>query len=317
MQHSTPRILTHLAKLMGTKVKAGKLTIPKKYGQGYFSGFIFNPSIRMMLFNYELHKSITIENPEFEKDASRMILFKFQHVFPHTTATKHPFQRMPSVLIGTSRVKTDAVIPIGPSTTSINIEIDAGYLKGLLHPSGQSSVVQGLLENTQPLFFEQMIYPAMQQIVDEIINVPVEETFQLFFLRVKAEELVCRLLIELEKREEQQLYPVNMHDIQTIYHIKESILMQLDTPPVINDLAAAANMSPTKLKRLFKQVFGDSIFSYYQAFRMKEAARLLKEEKLTVSDVGFRLGFINLSHFSRVFMEHIGMKPKQYSKSGI
>jgi AraC-like DNA-binding protein len=47
--------------------------------------------------------------------------------------------------------------------------------------------------------------------------------------------------------------------------------------------------------------------------RMQEAARLLKEKRLTVSEVGYRLGFTNLSHFSRVFEEHIGMKPKKYS----
>ncbi|MDR1610540.1 MAG: helix-turn-helix domain-containing protein [Candidatus Symbiothrix sp.] len=50
-------------------------------------------------------------------------------------------------------------------------------------------------------------------------------------------------------------------------------------------------------------------------FWIKEAARLLKEEKLSVSDAGYRLGFTNLSHFSRVFAAHIGMKPKQYSRS--
>ena len=73
-------------------------------------------------------------------------------------------------------------------------------------------------------------------------------------------------------------------------------------------------MSPTKLKRLFKQIFGDSIFSYYQAFRMKEAARLLKEQ-FSVSEVGYQLGFTNLSHFSRVFEQHTGLKPKRYSQT--
>jgi len=92
------------------------------------------------------------------------------------------------------------------------------------------------------------------------------------------------------------------------------MLGHLEIPPVISELAVSANMSPTKLKRLFKQIFGNSIFSYYQDFRMKEAARLLKEENLSVSDVGYRLGFTNLSHFSRVFEEHIGMKPKKYTK---
>jgi AraC-like DNA-binding protein len=121
--------------------------------------------------------------------------------------------------------------------------------------------------------------------------------------------------MELEKRDGKHLCALNIHDIQSIYKVKEQILEHLETPPVIQALAVGANMSPSKLKRLFKQIFGNSIFSYYQGFRMKEAARLLKEEKLSVSDVGYQLGFTNLSHFSRVFKEHIGMKPKQYSRT--
>ena len=93
------------------------------------------------------------------------------------------------------------------------------------------------------------------------------------------------------------------------------MLEQLGIPPTIRELAISANMSPTKLKRLYKQIFGNSIFSYYQEFRMKEAARLLKDEKLSVSEVGYQLGFTNLSHFSRVFNEYAGMKPKRYSLS--
>jgi len=88
--------------------------------------------------------------------------------------------------------------------------------------------------------------------------------------------------LELEKRDEKQLYALNIHDIQTIYRVKEQLLEHLETPPIIKELAVSANMSPSKLKRLFKQVFGNSIFSYYQGFRMQEAARLLKEEKLSV-----------------------------------
>jgi AraC-like DNA-binding protein len=185
--------------------------------------------------------------------------------------------------------------------------------------SEKSPVLQSLLQNTQPLLFEQMIYPSLQkiadEIMDEVVTESVDETFELFFLKIKAEELICRLLMELVKRDETHLYPLNSQDIQTLYKIKELVLAHPETPPVINELAVRANMSPSKLKRLFKQIFGSPIFSYYQAFRMKEAARLLKEEKLLVSDVGYQLGFTNLSHFSRVFNEHIGMKPKKYSRS--
>jgi len=68
-------------------------------------------------------------------------------------------------------------------------------------------------------------------------------------------------------------------------------------------------MSETKLKRLFNQVFGKSIFQYFQNFRMQEAARLLKEG-LSISEVGYQLGFSNLEHFTKVFEEVIGVKPK-------
>jgi hypothetical protein len=76
---------------------------------------------------------------------------------------------MPSILIATSRVNTDDVISIHTNTATINIEVDAGYLNGLFELSKKSPVLQSILQNTQPLLFEQMIYPSLQEIADEII----------------------------------------------------------------------------------------------------------------------------------------------------
>jgi AraC-like DNA-binding protein len=302
--------------MLGTEVQNRRLEIPEKFGKGYCAGFVFNEHIRMLILNYELNENLVVENPDINT-SGRMILFKFQNIFPkkEIVSTGKRLKTIPSVLIGTSRMNTDVIIPVDTNTATINIEVDANYLNGLFDLSEKSPVLQSLLQNTQPLLFEQVIYPSLQKIMDEIVTESVDETFELFFLRIKAEELVCRLLMELEKRDEKHLYALNIHDIQNIYKVKEQMLEHLETPTVINELAVYANMSPSKLKRLFKQIFGNSIFSYYQEFRMKEAARLLKEEKLTVSDVGYKLGFINLSHFSRVFKEHIGIKPKQYSRS--
>ena len=295
--HSVPNILIRLADLLGTDVKNGKLEIPEKFGKGYCTGFVFNEHIRMLISNYELNEDIVVENPEI-KIPGRMLFFKFQNIIPlpESLLTEVKLKTIPSVLIATSRMNTDDVISIHTNTATISIEADANYLNELFDLQEKSPVLQSLLQNMQPLLFEQLIYPSLQKIVDEIMNEPIDETFKPIFLKIKAEELICRLLIELEKRDEKHLYPLNSNDIQAIYKIKELILEHPETPPVINELAVCANMSSSKLKRLFKQIFGDSIFSYYQAFRMKEAARLLKEEKLSVSDVGYQPGFTNLSH---------------------
>ena len=315
-QQTIPNVLKRLARILGTEFKNNRLEIPEKFGKGYCAGFVFNELIRMLILNYELNEDIVIENPDINT-SGRMILFKFRNIINKTeeVSTGKQLKKIPSVLIATSNMNTEVIIPIDTKTASINIEVDANYLNGLFDLTEKSPVLKSLLQNTQPLLFEQLMYPSIQKIVDEILYEQVDKTFELFFRRVKAEELICRLLMELEKRNEKLLYALNSKDIQILYNVKEQILEHPETPPVINDLAVFANMSTTKLKRLFRQIFGNSIFSYYQEFRMKEAARLLKEEKLSVSDVGYKLGFTNLSHFSRVFEEHIGMKPKQYSRS--
>jgi len=311
---TVPNVLKKLAHLLGTAIKHRRLEIPPKFGSGYCIGFIFNEHIRMLISNYELNEDIIVKNLDINA-ARRTIFFKFQNIFPKaelSSSGKH-LMEMPSVLIATSRINTDDVISIHTNTATINIEVDANYLNELFDSSDKSPVLQSLLHNMQPLLFEQIIYPSLQKIVDEILSEPVDETFQLFFLRIKAEELICRLLMELKKRDEKHLYALNIQDIETIYKVKEQMLEHLEVPPVISELAVHAGMSPTKLKRLFKQILGNSIFNYYQESRMKEAALLLKEKKLSVSDVGYRLGFTNLGHFSRIFKEHLGVKPKQYA----
>lgn len=314
-QQGVPKVLSKFAALLGTVVSGHRLNIPPQFGEGYCAGFVFNDSFRMLISDYELTNDLLIENTE--KRPGKILFFKFQNVFPKKAAVStitHALQ-MPSVLIATSRLNTEDVFAIHSNTETINIEVDASYLSSLFSNPVPSPVLQKLLNDAPPLLFEQLVNPTIQNIVNEIVTETVQDSFQMLFLRIKAEELICRLLMELDMREEKQLYPLNSHDAQAIYKVRDALLAQLSEPPLITSLSADAGMSPTKLKRLFKQVFGYSVFNYYQRFRMKEAARLLTEEKLSVSETGYRLGFTNLSHFTRVFEEHMGMKPKAYSRT--
>ena len=268
---TVPKIIKLFSSLLGVEVENRKLEIPARFGKGYCRGFVFNEHIRMIISNYELYEDLVIENPDIDT-TRKMIFFKFQNVFSKSG--------IPSVMIGTSRLNTDDVISIHSNTATINIEIDAHYLNSLFYSYEKSPILKGLLQNVQPYLFEQVLYSSLQEIVNDIILENTEEVFELFFLRVKAEELICRLLMELDKRDEKQLYALNVHDIEAIYKIRALIIEDLGVPPVISELSVLAGMSPTKLKRLFSQIFGNSIFSYYQDLRMKEAAILLNEKKI-------------------------------------
>ncbi len=98
--------------------------------------------------------------------------------------------------------------------------------------------------------------------------------------------------------------------------IRTTILADLSLPPSLPKLAKMAGFGETKMKDLFKQVFGDTIYNYYQQARMEEAAFLLKHGGLSVSETGYHLGFANLSHFGRLFEKYHGSKPKKYASGG-
>jgi AraC-like DNA-binding protein len=309
-------LLASFAELLGTTVVNNRVFIPGQYGKGYTALFEFNQEIAMMINNHVLSQDVLLKVPvrNLPRD---MIFFRFQNIIsnPNIPLSEKYTRELPSVQISTMGLNSEIFVPSNTHRAHINVIVNVNHLRKLIYSEKGNPVVQNILQNDRQLLFEQIINPSLQKVADEIITERIDESYELFFYRVKAEELICRLLMELDKREGKKFYPLNIQDIQTVYRVRERMLENPAEPLTIEELALLANMSQSKLKRLFKQIFGDSIFSYYQDFRMKEAARLLKEEKLSVSEVGYRLGFSNLSHFTRVFEEHIGMKPKRYSRS--
>jgi AraC-like DNA-binding protein len=136
-----------------------------------------------------------------------------------------------------------------------------------------------------------------------------------FYTQIKVQELLYLLFRKLVLRESAPQQPINSADVERLLQVHNQLLGDLGTPPVLRALAQQAAMSETKLKQLFKQTFGSSIYTYYQRARMKEAAFLLKQGQHSVAEVGYELGFSNLSHFSRLFEKHYGLQPKRYSQS--
>jgi transcriptional regulator GlxA family with amidase domain len=121
------------------------------------------------------------------------------------------------------------------------------------------------------------------------------------------------LFQSLSKREKSVHQKLSNKDIEAIYKVRDKLVSSLQKPSSIDELKQITGMNELKMRKLFTQIFGMGIYDYYQHLRMKEAARLLRDEKLSVSEAGYQMGFENLSHFSRVFEKHIGKKPKKYS----
>ena len=309
-------IMSQFARAIGATVEGRFIYIPESKGSGYLTGFSWsNNDLRMMIRNYHLYEEILIERTNEFAEGQDDIIFLLSGIFPYSIQQeKQPLPEQANVFICAHAITSVLTMPSNTFFRSITIAVSRQYLRqafgNIFHP-----VVISILEAKENFAFETGISPEMIKTASEILHLPVPESLESHYCKLKCEELLCHIFTLLMQREAVPTSGMHIKDIKAIYAIKSHLQSNLDTPPDIAAQARSAGMSEPKLRKLFKQTFGKGVFEYYQSARMQEAARLLKENRLTVSEVGYQLGFTNLSHFSRVFEQHIGIKPKKFSVS--
>ncbi|HEY8955833.1 AraC family transcriptional regulator [Chitinophaga sp.] len=306
-------IARQFARAIGAKTSGRFIRIPKSKGAGYITGFSWGDDLRMMIRNYYLQEPVLLERTNELAEGQEDIVVLLSGVFPPLLPGQEQLlPERPHIMICRHAVSTITEMPSHTSFGSVTIVASRRYLHQLFghidHP-----IAANVLAARENFVVEMDISPAIIATASEMLGQPVPESLESHYYRLKCEELLCHTFALLLKREELPAIGAHINDIKAIYAIKAHLQAHLSEPPHIAGLAKQAKMSEPKLRQLFKRTFGRSVFEYYQFLRMETAARLLKDKKLTVSEVGYQLGFTNLSHFSRVFEQHMGMKPKKYS----
>jgi AraC-like DNA-binding protein len=101
----------------------------------------------------------------------------------------------------------------------------------------------------------------------------------------------------------------NEADREKINKAREILLQHIGEPITIKELSRKVAMNECYLKKGFKEMFGTTIFDFYQSQRMEHAKYLLYEKGLNVTEVSLLLGYSSISHFSTAFKKHTGLKP--------
>lgn len=101
----------------------------------------------------------------------------------------------------------------------------------------------------------------------------------------------------------------NEADREKIMKARDVLLSHIGEPITIKELSRKVAINECYLKKGFKELFGTTIFDFYQGQRMEHAKYLLYEKGLSVTEVSFLLGYSSISHFSTAFKKHTGLKP--------
>lgn len=151
-------------------------------------------------------------------------------------------------------------------------------------------------------------------IMDELIKERIDHPFRQKFVHNRALQLIEKLITGFIDKVENNNQFIKLKDDEVNRLMKVEAMLIKDfsgVPAIIATLSKVAAMSPTKLKRDFKAMYGLPIYEYYQKNRMLRAKALLMEGKYAIKEVGIMVGYTNLGHFAGSFKKEFGVLPSE------
>jgi AraC family transcriptional regulator of arabinose operon len=83
----------------------------------------------------------------------------------------------------------------------------------------------------------------------------------------------------------------------------------------VDDLARGVNLSPSRLRHLFREEVSISLGAYVRAQRLRLAEHLLRSTFLSVKEIGNTVGFGNEAHFVRTFHRTYALPPERFRRA--
>ncbi len=165
-------------------------------------------------------------------------------------------------------------------------------------------------------YAQEGVSPAIAVVLSQIMNYNLHPSIKELYIKGKVYELISLYFNKSTDADlEQCPFLVDEDNVKRIRQAKEIMISHMAEPPSLPDLAKEIGLSLKKLKEGFKQIYGDSVYSFLFDYKMEHARRLLATGQNNVNEVGLKVGYSTSSHFIAAFKKKYGTTPKKYVMS--
>jgi AraC-like DNA-binding protein len=201
-----------------------------------------------------------------------------------------------------------------PTVDFVTIQFTQNHLKQFFSAKQSSTFIENIIQFNHPQTFSTSISLSNKtiKVLQNILNHTYTGSLENIFFNAQTQML---LLYCFESLTGEQPYSFSCKFLATeterakIEQAREILLKQIGEPLTIKELARKVAINECYLKKGFKELFGQTIFDFYQSQRMEHAKYLLYVKGFNVTDVSEQLGYSSISHFSTAFKKLTGIKP--------
>lgn len=138
-----------------------------------------------------------------------------------------------------------------------------------------------------------------------------------YFSSIKSLSIIYQLIYEWMTTIQQRIidkcvpHYYTSNDLDKIFRVKKYLEENYESKSQPHDMEKVTGFGYSKLRKLFKEIFGITILKYANDYKLHLAYEWLEEGSHNVSDCTYGLGFISVTHFGRLFKEKFGEPPSK------
>lgn len=206
--------------------------------------------------------------------------------------------------------------PGGKNFIFKNIQISDRYFNNIIDSLTEKNIKHKIEDKMCNGLSKFSISPEIYRILNEIDNADKYKSgIKNIYLEGKILELIAIYLLEIiecEDSKNERKVLKNKEDIEAMKRVKEIIDDSFDDTPTCEELAVKINMSVSKFTKSFAKMYGTSVHKYVINKRLENAAMLLIQKHISISEAAGLSGYNNMSHFSDSFRKKYGVLPKDF-----
>lgn len=165
------------------------------------------------------------------------------------------------------------------------------------------------------LDFNNQISTKQKVILDELTNISnIDSKLQEIYLESKVLELTHSCISDINKPKKTTQIALSLQDIECLKKSRQILIDNIQNPPSLKELAYKSAINEFKLKKGFKQLFGNTVYGFLQEYRLTKAKKLLESQDINIGEVTTIVGYKNIGHFSTIFKEYFGISPIEIKK---
>ena len=112
-----------------------------------------------------------------------------------------------------------------------------------------------------------------------------------------------------------QEIPTTAFSAYRIHHVMNTILQRPEAAHSLEEMSAAAGLTPSHFCRVFRKATGLTPHQYVMKTRLDKAQQMLHQTDLSIAMIAESLGFASQSHFTRAFRQFAGTAPSDFRKT--